>query len=461
MPKYKLSVGAQKLIETAIDNLFEKAKIRFLGAPNDKRLIVTATPDFSLPGLFMAAAKNHGLKGNTETLQDLLRIAGLYIDGTKEKTKALTIKTIQSTLATAKKNKKAPEPMRNILERELSQVWETAQNQMKTIAEVEAQTAKNMSVLDGIMHVNAENSIEDPVVYFIPVKDKDLCDECRRLHLMGDDQTPRLWYMSEIGHGYHKKGDSNPKMGGLHPHCRCSLLTMLPGYSFDKSGNIQFLQRGWVEIDYQRGVVPVKPGRQVAKLKKDEEPLQKAEWYWKNLKRKFEDFGWEQVEGAKHTKMVNPYLPGEPWVTIKRGHMNGPIDPEAVDSMYAKPMGLRVRHSGTDVEVDPKHPHAHHYKKLGLWDGNPEGPTPVASWTPETAHQHVHIDSIEHSQVPAKDAWKPAMWHKKMKDEPHKVPPVKLRRLPGGEKYQVVEGQDRIEGAKLSEFNHVPAEVVK
>ena len=36
---------------------------------------------------------------------------------------------------------------------------------------------------------------------------------------MGDGHTPRLWYMSEVNHGYAKKGDAAPSIGGQHPNC--------------------------------------------------------------------------------------------------------------------------------------------------------------------------------------------------------------------------------------------------
>ena len=39
--------------------------------------------------------------------------------------------------------------------------------------------------------------------------------------MLPDGITPRVWKMSEMGSGYHKKGDSSPKIGGLHPRCRC------------------------------------------------------------------------------------------------------------------------------------------------------------------------------------------------------------------------------------------------
>jgi hypothetical protein len=96
--------------------------------------------------------------------------------------------------------------------------------------------------------------IDDPVVYWVIVRDEHVCGECVRLHMLPDGVTPRCWYLSEVGHGYHKKGQDNPKVGGLHPHCRCSMVTLLPGYGFSASGNVAFISLNHDEVARQRGV---------------------------------------------------------------------------------------------------------------------------------------------------------------------------------------------------------------
>jgi hypothetical protein len=69
---------------------------------------------------------------------------------------------------------------------------------------------------------------------------------------MPDLVTPRVWKLSEIGFGYHKKGENNPKIAGLHPHCRCGLAFLAPGFGF-KGGQVSWIGEGHDEYKAQRG----------------------------------------------------------------------------------------------------------------------------------------------------------------------------------------------------------------
>ena len=124
---------------------------------------------------------------------------------------------------------------------------------MKRIVETEATHTRNVGVLEGISRVNAAAGIEDAHIFFVVVRDSDLCSECKRLHLMEDGKTPRLYRLSEVGAGYHKKGQDDPKIGGLHPNCRCSITTLMPGYGFNSAGLVVYKSRGWDELKHQRG----------------------------------------------------------------------------------------------------------------------------------------------------------------------------------------------------------------
>ena len=84
------------------------------------------------------------------------------------------------------------------------------------------------------------------------VRDQHRCDECTRLHMMPDGVTPKVWKLSDVGSGYHKKGQSQPKVGGLHPHCRCMLTHLLSGYGFDASGRVTYIAAGHDEYENQR-----------------------------------------------------------------------------------------------------------------------------------------------------------------------------------------------------------------
>jgi hypothetical protein len=248
-----LTKGAVKMIEQAVDLVFDKAKVRILGPQTlNKRLYVTYNRHFSLPGLFESAAREEGVIPSLDTLAQILKVAGNYIDSTRERTKAQVIKEVQAFLHEAHQ-KGVDTDVQTVLTGTLTDVFTQASHSMRKIIEAEANTTKNVGILEGVIKVNAAAGIEDPVVYFVVVRDRALCEECRRLHLLEDQKTPRVWKLSEVGHGYHKKGEPNPKMPGLHPHCRCTLVTLLPGYGFSDAGFVTFIAPKHDEYARQHG----------------------------------------------------------------------------------------------------------------------------------------------------------------------------------------------------------------
>ena len=133
-------------------------------------------------------------------------------------------------------------------------MWGDVTTHVHTILDSEINTARNVSIVEGITEYNASVGVDDPVMFFVIVRDGNVCNECIRLHMMPDGVTPRVWKMSEIGSGYHKKGDPNPKIAGLHPHCRCCPTTLLSGFGFNSSGMVTFIGKGHDEFAKQRGL---------------------------------------------------------------------------------------------------------------------------------------------------------------------------------------------------------------
>jgi hypothetical protein len=111
---------------------------------------------------------------------------------------------------------------------------------------------KRLSGLEAIKAFNASQGITDPVVFFIAVRDKYLCAECRRLHFLPNRITPRCWFLSELKEGAHKRGDAAPKINGLHDDCRCTIATMMHGWGFDDEGKITFVAFEHDELKSQR-----------------------------------------------------------------------------------------------------------------------------------------------------------------------------------------------------------------
>lgn len=252
MAKITLGKGAVKAIHSAIDKLFDRLSARVLGgAYRDKRVGMGIVPDFTLSELFRQASVEERNKPNLDLLKSLLRNAAGYIEAQRVSTKTKTVHAVESALREAE-HKGVDHNVGDALSMELTNVWKKATDDVKKIVDTEATHVRNTGTLDGILKVAAANGIEDPTVFFIVVRDEHLCDECKRLHLREDGVTPRVWKMSQLGHGYHKRGEPDPKIGGLHPHCRCTLGTLLPGYGFDASGMITYIAPNHDEYETQK-----------------------------------------------------------------------------------------------------------------------------------------------------------------------------------------------------------------
>jgi hypothetical protein len=258
----RLGVGASRKIASAIDTLFDNAKARLLGPQSivGKKIHIGYIREMSLPGIFEAGSLEEMVKPDLDVLDSLIRVAGSYVDAHRERTKARTIHEINGAIAEARHNGgMSQSDFRGLVNTKLSEVWSDVTRNIHSVVDTELSHAKNVSVLDGVIGSNVNAGIADPVVYFVVVRDNILCKECKRLHLMDDEKTPRLWYLSELGHGYHKKGEDSPKIGGLHPHCRCTLVTLLPSYGFTNDGMVKYVKRGHLELPAQRGLAQSEP----------------------------------------------------------------------------------------------------------------------------------------------------------------------------------------------------------
>lgn len=252
----KLSPAATAAIERAVENMFTKAKARFTGKippGTPKGLILTLNPSFSINSLFKLAAKTEGVKSNDELFGSITKIATNYLDAAKEKAKAKMLHQVQSFLTDAHNNN-IDTDVETVLNGKLTDLWGEITSDVKRIVATESTTTTNMSLMDAITKINAVRGITDPTVAFLCVHDASLCLECKKLHLLSNFKTPRVWKLSECGSGYHKKGDSNPKLAGLHPNERCYLITVMPGFGFNSSGMIEYISPGYDVFKDQRGI---------------------------------------------------------------------------------------------------------------------------------------------------------------------------------------------------------------
>lgn len=248
-----LTPTAVKLINKAVDELFDRLHHRFRGDKNwigGKQLRIAYRKQDTLSGLFDAASREEGVTPHPEVVKPLLNIASSYLDAVREKTKARALQSVQSFLQNAV-NKGVATDVQTVLGGHLADVWKETTNDIKRIIETETTVVRNTGLMDGILRSNAMLGINDPTVFFIIVRDGQACKECVRLHLLPDLSTPRVYKMSEVGSGYHKKSDPNPKVGGLHPHCRCQLTTLMPGFGFDGNGRVSYKAPGHDEYAEQ------------------------------------------------------------------------------------------------------------------------------------------------------------------------------------------------------------------
>ena len=240
-----LTASVIKTIESEIDTVFDDAKARFLG--NSKRLVISVIKDLTLPGIFEQAALDEGGIPDKGTLNSILTVAENYLDSARAKAKAEIVAKIQGFVDQAQFSEDNEAELRKQLQDTLNETWKGVSVNLETILDTEAQKTKNISLLDGIVRINASQDVNDPTVFWIVTRaGKDHpCEECAKIHLMPNGIIPRLWKMSEVSYQYHKRGDSSPSVSGLHPHCMCTLTTLLPGYGFDANGRVTYISDGF------------------------------------------------------------------------------------------------------------------------------------------------------------------------------------------------------------------------
>lgn len=255
--KPKISNAGIKVIEKAVSKLFDSLRSRLVGDHDPrigKEIRFSYKPELTLKGIFDAAAAEEGTRPDADTFKGLAKITHSYLDAAEAKAKAKIVHSVQSFLADTSTNK-IKTNFKNVLDGKLYEVMGDVKKDVKRIVETESTVVRNTSAADSIGKVNAAAGVSDPTVFFITVRDSSRCGECTRLHVQPDGVTPRVWKMSELGSEYHKKGDPNPKTLGLHPHCRCTIATLLPGFGFNKGGKIEYRAPGYDEYGVQRGIV--------------------------------------------------------------------------------------------------------------------------------------------------------------------------------------------------------------
>jgi hypothetical protein len=202
----------------------------------------------SLPALYRESVRAHGGYPDPTTEDSLIEVAQAYLDAVKTGMEA----DLRHTLITQEKTKKDDSEV-NLTEM-VQGILDKAEFEVKRVVDSEAQRARSTGAFEGVVHTAAKIGIDDPTLFFVIVRDGKCCGECLSLHMLPDGVTPRVWKMSEISKGYHKKGSDIPSLAGEHPNCRCSPSICPPNYSFSSAGNLTYKYEGYDEWTRQRGL---------------------------------------------------------------------------------------------------------------------------------------------------------------------------------------------------------------
>lgn len=259
MARVVLGPRAVSTIKAAVSALFARAKARFLGTPvkHEIKISVRSKPlhtrdDLSLPGIFNASATAEGFRPASNVRHAVIEVATAYLDAHEKLAQAQVVHAVQSWLTTAE-IKGVDTDVETVLGGELADLFGRITTNVKRVVETETTKAGNVGALDAITKIAAATGVDDPHVYFAGPNDTHTCEECLRLFFMPDGR-PRVYLLSEVGAGYHRHGDPDPKIGGAHPNCRHKLVYISRGYGF-KDGRVVYVGPNHVELEAQRANV--------------------------------------------------------------------------------------------------------------------------------------------------------------------------------------------------------------
>jgi len=253
---YGVSSSGKDAISNHIHKMFDVLAYKLLGRIpklQDKPHLFDVLAGVTLASLFVQAMGNKEPNiYERDVLKSILASSFGYVESLKNKTSSNVTEAVDAAVKEAKANNThvSSEQISEIVSSEM----EKAKGQIKLIAEAESTKTRNMSHTMEIASNAKNQGISDPTVFFIIVRDGNACSECIRLHMMPDGNTPKVYRMSELSMGYHKRGDDRPSSCGEHPFCRCSLSQLSPGWGF-KNGYVSFISLNYDEYSKQRGLI--------------------------------------------------------------------------------------------------------------------------------------------------------------------------------------------------------------
>jgi len=219
-----------------------------------KRIIFSAKkPSYSLLNLFLESLGNRPPSDSErDYAKSLVQNAANYVTSLRDRTKASVSEAVESYIQDqSSKGKKASAAMINdIVMRELNK----ARSRLQMIAEAEGTKVRNGAVSAEIERVSKGLGIQDPSVYFVVIKDNKTCKYCLKNHFLNDRVTPKVMKLSEVKKTYlttQERKDGLCSIAGQHPHCRCSMVFLAPGFGFE-NGVMKWIGYGHDEYARQK-----------------------------------------------------------------------------------------------------------------------------------------------------------------------------------------------------------------
>ena len=249
-----LTEGGVKSIEKLIKLKFDDLAMKFLGiipsAQTEKSLVFKTTRN-NIISLFLQALGDRSPDRLEErTLKTMVRVANGYMNALRDRTANRIVHDIDAYVRTQSLRK---EPVKSSkIQEMMEKEMRKARNHIRMIASAESNKAINTGTALNRQKIGEKHDEGDPTVFFVVTHDDVTGPEEYVLHTLKDRKTPRVWKMSEIGAEYHKKGDPNPKLSGLHPNCRCKLAYLPKGFGFNEAGGITYIGKDHDEFEAQR-----------------------------------------------------------------------------------------------------------------------------------------------------------------------------------------------------------------
>lgn len=248
---------AARVAREAVTRLFLRSQVRMgltTTKKGDRQIVVTASPGMTIPSVYEAAVRLGGMTPRLTRLAHIRRVAAGYLEAQKENAVAAVTRVVTGVIEAADLGSRLvlPDQVRKDLVAALAPVFARLEPAVERIVASEAVAARNMGHADVIQRQGQQAGQADPTLYFVVVRDGKTCGECRRVHLLPDGVTPRVWRMSEVSASYHVRGDDRPSWFGMHPRCRCEPKWLAAGYGFTAGGMVRFVALAHDELREQR-----------------------------------------------------------------------------------------------------------------------------------------------------------------------------------------------------------------